>query len=388
MRIGLNLLYLLPGVVGGTETYATGLLNGLTACGSKDTFLVFLSRDASDWPLPDAENIQRIVCDVRATSRSMRYGYEQIVLPRLARRYQLDVLHSLGYTGPVFAPCKKVVTIPDMNYVAFGHTFALPRRLALGWFVRKGAESADHLIAISAFSRDEIVQHLRIAEEKVTVTHLAPHPARESPSGSSDAKLFGRLRLRKPYWVAFSSESPNKNIPNLLRAIATVRSRHGVRSQLVLIGHKPRGEEVTTLSAGDDNAIVWTGYISDADVSAILSGAQMMIFPSFYEGFGLPVVEAMVCGVPVTCSRAASLPEVAGDAALYFDPAAPDDMAEKIARLGTDSGLRESMQAKGYLNVARFSWKKTAERTILVYRRVCDDRHGEEGGSTVDTRIG
>jgi glycosyltransferase involved in cell wall biosynthesis len=266
-----------------------------------------------------------------------------------------------------------------MNYVAFGHAFALPRRLALSWFVRKGAQSADHLIAISAFSRGEIVRHLQIAEQKVTVTHLAPHPARESESGSSGAELLSRLRLRKPYWVAFSSESPNKNIPNLLRAIARVRSEHGVGSQLVLIGHRPRVEEITTLTGDDDNNIVWTGYLGDADVSVILSGAQMMIFPSFYEGFGLPVVEAMACGVPVACSHAASLPEVAGDAALFFDPAAPADMADKIARLAADSGLRESMQAKGYRNAARFSWKKTAESTIQVYQRVCDDRHGEEG---------
>jgi glycosyltransferase involved in cell wall biosynthesis len=377
MRIGLNLLYLLPRVVGGTETYARGLLKGLADSDGRDDFVVFLNRDAEDWPLPEGKGFTRVVCDVRASSRGWRYLYEQTVLPRLAREYSLDVVHSLGYTCPLFISCKSVVTIHDMNYVAFGATFPILRRSALRWFVREGAQRADHIITVSGFSRDEIVRHLGVPVDKLTVIHEAPHPSRERLIEASSETLYGSLPLRKPYWVAFSSESPNKNIPNLLRAIARVRSEHRVRSQLVLIGHRPRGEEITALSADDD--IVWTGYISDTDVAVIVSGAQLMIFPSFYEGFGLPVVEAMASGVPVACSHAASLPEVAGDAALYFDPAAPADMAEKIARLATDPQLQESMKKKGYANASRFSWQKTAECTIEVYRQVCDHKHGEEG---------
>ncbi|MFN0158896.1 MAG: glycosyltransferase family 4 protein [Bacteroidota bacterium] len=370
MKIGLNLLYLIPGIVGGTETYARGVVQGLSGLDAPDEFFIFLNRDAADWTIPDKGNFHKVICDTGASNQGARYLYEQTTLPRLARQYHLDVLHSLGYTSPLRTPCKSIVTIHDLNFISFGSKMPLLRRLGLGSFVRLGAWATDHVIAVSEFSREEIQRYLRVPNGKVTVIHEAPHPSREPYEGENNNKPLLRFQIAQPYWIAFSSISPNKNIPNLLRALSIVRRQYGLQSQLVLIGHRPPHGEIATVLDDNDKGIVFTGYINDGDVLTILSGAQMMIFPSLYEGFGLPVVEAMALGVPVTCSTAASLPEIAGRAALFFDPNSPDDIAEKIAKLAGNTEEQELMRRRGFENIKRFSWSKAARETMQVYQKV------------------
>lgn len=350
MRVGLDLLYLIPGVVGGTETYARGLLSGLAAVGGGHEYVVFVNEEAAKWPLPEGP-FARVVCPVRAESRAARYAFEQLRLPSWARAEELDVLHAPGYVAPLVAPCASVVTIPDVNTVAFGAQLPLLKRVALGAFTRWSGRSADRILTISEFSKGQIVEHLGVRPGKVTVTLLAAdarpraHPVRE---GS------------EPYVVAFSSASPNKNLPRLVRAFKLARERHGLRHELVLVGHPPP-------LARDSEGLRFTGWLPDGRRDEILAGADLLVFPSLYEGFGLPVLEAMAAGVPVLSSDRASLPEVGGDAAEYFDPENVDEMAGKIAALAADSARRERMREAGLRNAARFSWEKTAAATLAAY---------------------
>ena len=350
MRIGLDLLFLIPGVVGGTETYARGLLGGLAAVGRGHEFVVFVNEEAADWPLPDGP-FTRAVCPVRAESRAARYAFQQLRLPAWVRVEELDVLHSLGYVAPFNAPCTSVVTIPDVNTVAFGAQLPLLKRVALGAFTRWSARRADRILTISESSKAQIVEHFEVAPGKVTVTLLSAdaRPRAHSARGGSE-----------PYVVAFSSTSPNKNLPRLLRAFALARERHGLKRELVLVGHRPP-------RAQDSEAVRFTGWLPDEQRDEILAGADLLVFPSLYEGFGLPVLEAMAAGVPVLSSNRASLPEVGGAAAEYFDPESVDEMAEKIAALAADRARRERMREAGYRNTARFSWEKTAAATLAAY---------------------
>lgn len=369
MRIGLNLLYLIPGVVGGTETYATGLLRGLATTSGADEFLVFLNRESATWPLPEAPNFHRVVCPTSAGRQGVRYAYEQSRFVRLLREHRLDLVHSFGYVAPLRAPCPSVVTIHDLNYRAFGDRMPLVRRLALAFFARKSARRASRVLTVSEFSRREILDAYRLPPERVVVTHNAPRDWNDGLGEGEAALPPGLVEAGSPYIVAFSSTSPNKNIPRLLEAFARAREQYRLPHRLVLVGRSAAGN-VAEMPTRLNGAVRFTGYLSDSALRAVLAGAQLLAFPSLYEGFGLPVVEAMTLGVPVVCSDRASLPEVAGDAAVFFDPSSTEEMAHKLALVARDAALRAELIEKGYANVGRFSWQATARRTLQVYREV------------------
>lgn len=364
MRIGINLLYLLPGQVGGTEAYADGLLRGLARCDSDDEFHVFVNREAAAWPLPPAANVHRIVCPVNAAGRTGRYIYEQLVLPNLLNRCKIDLVHSLGYVSPLGARCPTVVTIHDLNYRAFGAQMPVVKRTMLALFVKASALRATRVITDSEFAAREITGAFGLGTDRVTVAHAAPRF--HTTAGGNAPELFSRLAIHPPYFVAFSSFSPNKNIPRLLQAFALVREREHVAHQLVLVGHRPELPETGAVA----HDVVFTGYLSEADLDTVLTAATCLVFPSIYEGFGLPVLDAMAVGIPVVCSRAASLPEVAGDAALYFDPYSPEDIAARMSQVVSDPDLRDRLRHAGFENVKRFSWQKTARETLRVYREI------------------
>ena len=360
LRIGLNLLYLRPGIVGGTETYARGLLAGLDEIAPGARFTVFLNRSAAHWPLPS--RFTRVVCPVSAR-QGWRYLYEQTRLPCEVRRRELDVLHSLAYVGPAFGQCASVVTIPDLNYRSPAHDMPFVRRVALSTFVSAVVRRSDAVIAISRFVADEIRVAMPAAGQKLHVVHLAPQ---ERADGSAaDPRV---AQPTGPYLLAFSSVSPNKNLGRLLQAHAMARSA-GMKHALVLVGHRPAWPSETT------SGVHWTGYLPDHEVYRLLRGADALFFPSLYEGFGLPVLEAMRAGVAVACSARAALPEVAEDAALYFDPEQVSSIAAAMRTLTGDAVLRADLVARGAARVAQFSWKRVATETLDVYRTAIDRRH-------------
>jgi glycosyltransferase involved in cell wall biosynthesis len=370
VRIGVNLLYLIPGVVGGTETYAAGLLRGLAAMNLPDEFLVFVNRESADWPLPRAGNFTRVVCAVSATNRAARYFFEQFRLPRLLKVHAVELVHSLGYVSPLFPACPSVVTIPDLNYRAFGRAMPVHRRWALAFLVRQSARRSRHVVTISEFSRKQILCAFGVDPRKVTVTLLACDSEAAAP-GPAAGEIRARLGIRTPYIIAFSSSSPHKNIPRLLEAFTRAKLRHSFPHQLVLVGHPPSDADLNSVpeTSGLDS-VLFTGYLNEISLRTVLAGAELVAVPSIYEGFGLPVLEAMAAHVPVVSSRVASLPEVAGEGALYFDPFSVQDMADKLATLLLDPGLRGALRDKGIENLRRFSWEGTAAQTLEVYRSV------------------
>lgn len=360
MRIGINLLYLIPLVVGGTETYASGLLDALARTDHDDEFVVFVNQESANWELPAASNFSRVVCPVWAANRVQRYFFEQVHLPSLLKKYQVQLVHSLGYVAPLFPSCPSVVTIHDLNFRAFGGHMTPARQWALEFFVRQSARRARHVIAVSEHTRRQIISLLGISPAKVTVTLEAATAMKSLPETGADT--MKRHKIAKRYIVAFSSLSSNKNIPRLVRAFSLARHEYGLPHQLVVIGNDP-GSRPSDIS----DAVVFTGYLDEAAKQRILAGAELLVFPSTYEGFGLPVLEAQQSGVPVVCSAAASLPEVAGEAAVFFDPMSVDEMARAIGRVAKDPALQATLRTMGYHNIGRFSWEKAARETLAVY---------------------
>lgn len=370
MRIGINLLYLLPGVVGGTETYAAGLLQGLAQVDHQDEFVVFVNRESATWPVPEAQNFSRVVCPVRADSRSKRYVFEQLWLPCLLAKYKIDVVHSLGYVGPLFAPCHSVLTIPDINYIRLKHTMSLKRRVALQFFSIQTARLADHVITISNFSKKEISGATKLNSGKITVTHLGPMRNDNTNFSGKWAELKQHYCIWEPYVVAFGGGALHKNISRLIQAFALVKD--GSPHFLVLIGRVPSNVDlsVESIEKWAKSRIITTGYVPEERILPLLSHADLFVLPSLYEGFGLPVLEAQQAGVAVACSTAGSLPEVGGQGALYFDPTSVENIAQTIRHCLADADLRSQLILEGQENLNRFSWDKTARETLSVYQNV------------------
>jgi glycosyltransferase involved in cell wall biosynthesis len=363
-RIGLNLLYLLPGEVGGTETYAVSLIDALARCSPETEFVAFLNREAAG-SLPLPPGVQAVICPVLARDRLARYRFEQLQLPWLARRHELDLMHSLGYVCPLLWPGPQVVTIHDAHVKL---SAARMKRLGRSFFEARSAQRADAIIAPSLAAKRDIVSTFAVPEERVHVVHEAP-------------KLLGRVALEDgsaalthyglavPYIVAFSNASSHKNIARLVRGYTRLAERYV--QDLVLIGHLPAdpAEAAAIREAIAGGRVHALGFVPDADVPALLTQADAFVFPSWYEGFGLPALEAQMYGVPVICSSTASLPEVAGAGALYFDPFSDEDLVARLEECLASPERRDDLRRRGLENLKRFSWEKAGRETLAVYVR-------------------
>lgn len=370
MKIALNLLYLIPGVVGGTETYARSLITALARLDEDHEFTVYVNRESADLDITPAANFKRVVCPVVAMRRAYRYGWEQAILPAQLRRTRPDLVHSLGYVGPILSNRPQVISVHDVNYLGHSGRRTQVGRRAFQFFVEKAVRKASHVITISKFSKGEIMKHLGVPDDKVSVVYCAAKEA--TPTAVADAALVSETvkNVVQPFMMAFSSLSAHKNIGRLIAAFAKISSE--VPHSLVLIGHMPEksAEIREELRKAGDHRIHFTGFIPDEQVDALMRRASLFVFPSLYEGFGLPILDAQQAGVPIACSNAAALPEVAGSGAILFDPLSVDDMARKLSRALLDANLRETLLRNGHENESTFSWDKAARETTAIYRRV------------------
>ncbi len=371
MRIGINLLYLLPGVVGGTETYARELLNHLAAIDTQNTYYIFVNYEAVEWPLPNQSNFKRVICPIRATRRSVRYAYEQLILPFHMLALRIDLVHSLGYVGPLFTFCKAIVTLPDLNFLVPQEiiNMSATRGHTLAFFATQAARRAKHVITLSEFSKAEIVKHLGLSSEKVTAILLGEGTSFSDITTEDWEAIKTKYQLPVHYVMAFAGGYPHKNIPRLIQAFARIDDT--LPHPLVLTGRLAQGVDALSLAveAGIPGRVLALNYLPRSDVKAVLEHADLFVLPSLYEGFGLTVLEAQACHIAVACSRIASIPEVAGDGAAYFDPHSIEDMTMVINSCLLDENKRAELKKHGDENLKRFSWDKTARETFAIYQR-------------------
>lgn len=364
MRIALNLLYLLPGEVGGTQTYATELMRALDQFTQNDEYLVFVNAESNDFAIPASPRFKKIVCRVHATNRAKRYLFEQLVLPFLAIWHGADVLHSLGYVGPVVAFQKHIITIHDANFVRLSPLMSPVKRWVYGVVARLSARSCNHILTISSFAKAELVECLGVVADKITVVHHGAPIPDESALGKDRAD---RLAPPKPYILVLGGGSRHKNIRSFVEAFAKVQDRFP--HDLVIAGHvKDSLDDLPEiLSLIKSNRIRITGYLSDADLDAAFRGAALFVFPTLYEGFGFPILEAQIRKTPVLCSRIASLPEIGEDSVAYFDPSSIQDMATKLANLLQEPETLKDLVERGLKNTQRFTWEQAAVQTHALY---------------------
>lgn len=367
MRIGINLLYLIPGQCGGTETYGVCLLNALLDLDPNNEYVVFLNRESELLPLVEAANLQKVVCNVKAVCRPLRYLYEQMALPFLLIKYRIDLVHSLGYVAPLVAPCINVVTVHDMNYVDVRQTIPWFKCLMLALFSSASVRLTDHVITISNYSKSVICRRLGTTPGKITVTHLGPGWLGEPCAPIDWEALRTHYDLPGRYVIAFGGGALHKNIPRLIGAYLECKDVHDYA--LVIMGRLPANVELPERPGEDSGPrIKWLGYVPMAHIQPLLGHSALFVLPSFYEGFGMPILEAQCAGALVASSNAASLPEIGGEGAIYFDPMSVPAISEAIrAGLRGEASWTASIRRAAESNVRKFSWKSTAQATLDVY---------------------
>jgi glycosyltransferase involved in cell wall biosynthesis len=377
MKIGLNLLYLLPGEVGGTESYALSLIHALSQADHENIYYIYLNHESISIDLPNSDNFILVHCKVSASNRFYRFLWEQFILPIQALFHRLDILHSLGYISPIFLSCASVVTIHDLNYLAIPQAFTLFTRLVQQVFVTISVRHANQIIAVSEFTKNEIIKFLSAPENKISVTHEAPkiRNALYPSSKGNQVNILNEFGICIPFILALSSLAPHKNTGRLIDAFERANAALDNSWMLVIAGHLPtRGLKTDCCfqRGSQTSKIVTTGYLPDAQIVQLFNNADLFVFPSLYEGFGIPMLEAMQWGVPVACSNRGSLPEIADGAVEFFDPIDISDIAEVIKKLMANSARRDKLRRLGHDRVKRFSWEKTAEKTLEVYQLAYD----------------
>jgi glycosyltransferase involved in cell wall biosynthesis len=321
---------------------------------------------------PGGENLVDAPKAEKISPRLKYYSVrEQIELPRILSRHKVDLLHSPHFLLPLVRPCPAVATIHDVIYLACRQD--LPSRTGRLYYramMNACARLATRIITDSEYSRKEIVRYLRADPTKIEVIYPGVDPGfcRVTDSAQLDA-VRARYGIDRDYALCVGIYKPRKNHPGLLQAFRRLLDG-GSHAQLVIAGPMGEGELLLRRLAaelGIAEHVVFTGFVDEPELCALYSAARVCACPSFYEGFGFTVLEAMACGAPVVCSSAASLPEVAGDAALYFDPHNPEQMASQFYRVFSDAVLRASLMEQGRLNLQRFNWADTARQTLAVY---------------------
>jgi glycosyltransferase involved in cell wall biosynthesis len=364
VHVGLNLVFLVPGETGGMETYARELVPRLARTGLRLT--AFVPREAAGVELGGADVA---VLPVNARNRIEWVRGEQQHLPGAADRAGCEVLHSLASTAPLRGRAVRVTTIHDLNYKLVPDTHFGLRGLGMRVLVPAAARRSRRVIAISQSTRNDLVAHLKLDPARIDVVPQGVAPPAVPPT--PEAELRGRLGLGdRPVVLSASAKRPHKNVAGLLDALAQIPPER--RPMLVVPGYPTPYEaelKQRALAAGVAGDVAWPAWLPAEDHEGLHALAACVVFPSLYEGFGLPVLEAMARGVPVACSDRSSLPEVAGDAALLFDPDDTTAMRVAIERLLGDAALREELVRRGRERAARFTWERTAELTAAAYER-------------------
>jgi glycosyltransferase involved in cell wall biosynthesis len=376
LHIGLNLIFLVPGETGGMEVAARELIPALLAKAPSDVrFTGFVSREtAARSGGPWEGLLPTITVPVHARNRVQWVLGEQALLPRMAARAGVDLMHSLASTAPLRGPFFKVVTVHDLIYARFPEAHQGLRDLGMRVLVPRAARHADRVIAISESTRQDLIRLLGIDAAKIDVVPQGVGAnARPGALSAEHARMRFSLGERRVL-LSLSAKRPHKNLARLIGGLAMLPAE--ARPLLVLPGYQTWHERELrehAASAGVAEDVRFLGWLSDPELEGLWDAAAAFVFPSLYEGFGLPVLEAMARGVPVACSNVSSLPEVAGDAALFFDPYDTAQISHALRRILDDAELRERLRARGREHVEAFTWERTASLTLASYERVVSE---------------
>lgn len=364
----------------GLGRYTQEIVDNITGIDRENEYVVFLSRDNFDEFNPGDRRVKKVMADVRWYTLS-----EQILMPWYIRRQKLDLVHFPHFNVPLFTPVKFVVTIHDLILTKFPTVRASTlspwlykfKNLAYKIVIKTAVRRAKGVIAVSEFTKRDIIKQFRVDPAKIRVTYegvanLAKGRDSLFVSKLDDSDTLLSYNIDKDFLLYVGNAYPHKNLDGLLEAFVELRKQKGGIS-LVLVGKEDffykRLKDIVK-EKYPDLPVVFPGYVPDEKLEIFYQKALAYVFPSYYEGFGLPPLEAMAKGCPVISSNRSSMPEVLGEAAVFFDPADKKDMVDRIKEVVEDQELRQELVKKGKEQVKKYSWWECARETLEIYKNV------------------
>jgi glycosyltransferase involved in cell wall biosynthesis len=369
LRLGFDATTL-AGRISGVGYYTSRLLQSLASgegSGLVERVVVLSNREV---PLPAGDRLE-----VYTRRRfPVRSAWMQLLLPGILREVKPDLVHFTNYLAPLVMPVPYVVSVHDMTLSLIPETHTLKKRLLTSSLVPWVARRARRILTPSESTRRDVIRLLGVDPGRVRVI---PYAASEAfrPASEGPERLATAYAVRPPYFLYVGTIEPRKNLARALRAFARLGPELA-QHQLVLVGDLGwKYEEVLAEARRPDlrGRVLLPGYVAEEDLPLLYTHAAAFVYPSLYEGFGFPVVEAMACGAPVLTSRSSSLTEIAEGAAVLVDPLDEKALADAFVALGTDAALRERLRAQGLARAATFTWQRTARETVEAYREVYEE---------------
>jgi len=364
----------------GVGQYSLQLLNALSEIDTKNEYHICLQKKLNvNHPIFNLKNKQNfffIRDDVSVIGPKKQFYYYKLFRKN---RIEFDLLHSLNSELPFFNSIKSVVTFHDLKYIKYPYflnKFSKIKSKYLKYTMIKGAEKANKIIAVSQSTKKDIIHLLGIEEGKIAVIHEASNLGVYYRKNDDvlNGDILKKYSIQKPYFLYVGEKRPHKNLEGLIKAFAIFKEKYDSRNSfLVLTGKKysTYHEYITTAeNLGVKDRLIFTGFIPEEHLKAIYSEAEILLLLSFYEGFGIPILEAMECGIPVITSNISSMPEVAGEAALLVDPNNIQEIAEAMNNIVSSKTLRKQLIESGLKRVKQFSWERTARQTLKVYNEI------------------
>jgi glycosyltransferase involved in cell wall biosynthesis len=372
MRIGID-AHAIGARQGGNETYIRGLIKSLAEIDGDNLYTIYLANAAAAARWREGFTNRYKNFSVRLLPPPTPLVRVPVYLTYELFRRPVDVLH-VQYTAPPFCRVPVVVTIHDLAFERMPETFTRRGSFQLKLTVRRTAKKAARIATVSEYSRQDLLNIYNLPPEKVAVTYngvesgFTPRPS--TPNEAEEVRR--RFGVSRDFLLAVGSLQPRKNLVRLIQAYARLRSeRKDFSPQLVIVGRKlwlanEIFDEVKRQRWADD--VILTGYVADEDLPALYRAARAFVYPSLFEGFGLPPLEAMACGTPVVTSDVSSLPEITGDAALLIDPNDERALANSLIEIVNNDRLREELREKGIHQAKKFTWRDAAEKTLRLYQ--------------------
>lgn len=374
MRIAIDVRTVRP-VRSGVGNYVLHLLKGLRQVAPDEEFFLVgqpTNLEVLSWDSPSHLTHRTFVSH---ESHPLGDVWEHFWLPRILEHNRVQVLHGPATLIPlVRGKYATVVTIHDL--VAFLYPETIPRKYAMymRWLIRQVVSHSDRIISVSHNTKNDLVRILGVDPDKISVIHEAAQPPfkpMNDPAKLDEARR--RYGIEGPFIYHVGNIEPRKNLVRLIKAYLILRDRLGGGVRLAITGQKgwltkKLMKALGEMELGED--VVYTGYVPHEDLPLLMNAAEVFVFPSLYEGFGLPVLEAMSCGTPVVTSNLSSLPEIVGDAAVLVDPYDEESIAAGLQKVLEDSDFRHRLRSKGLEQASRFSWANAASKTLEVYKQV------------------
>jgi len=390
MRIGINTLYLVSSKSGGAYVYLANFLPALAEVDKKNEYFIFVNPISKDFFHVNQTNFHYILVNAPVDFQPYRVLIENIFIPLLIKKYKIDVFHSPADALPLWIPCKSIMMLRNLIYFHFHELYPIKdesilRKLYIFsqlWYYRfatkYSVKRADKVVAVSQNTKKELVSSVGVEKSKVSVVYHGISDVFKKPYKPETVKeLKAKLGIDR-YILYVAALSPYKNHDKIIRAFHILKEEHHIPHKFVAVGSIPSHSHASYLrqlvaDLNIESEVLFIDYLPHEQLVFLYRGADAFVFPSSCESFGIPVLEAMACGVPVVASNRSSVPEIVGDAGLIVDPDDANQFANAIESVLFDNELRTSLINKGFARAKQFSWERTAREMCKIYEELYEN---------------